>query len=97
MSASEILERINQEHSADWDSAAMLALACQYIDYQQSDEAFEDFILNQAPSPICPTCRYRHGSGVTCEADARSDGRCPGCFRSLELCDCKKLTKGAAR
>lgn len=46
MSALKLLEDVAEY--AGWDTEAMLDAACQYIDNQQSEEAFDDFITRRA-------------------------------------------------
>lgn len=46
MAAREILEEIAEDHG--WTKRTMLDLCLEYIDNQQSDDAFQDFLETRA-------------------------------------------------
>lgn len=45
MSAYAAMKRINDKYNQGWDADIMLDLACDYIDNQESDDSYEDYLL----------------------------------------------------
>lgn len=48
MSAQAILECASAKHRLNWNDLSLLLLACEYIDNQKDDQAFEDFVEQRA-------------------------------------------------
>jgi len=55
MSAQTVLECASAKHRLNWSDLSMLLLACEYIDNQKSEDAFEEFVEIKASEEAAQT------------------------------------------
>lgn len=80
MSAYNTIIEVSKKYGQEWNVDTMLALACEYIDNQEADDAWEDFLVEAANDPDSGTCDICGKTGPIKGVDEEGYRMCEPCF-----------------